>query len=335
MMDRHALFPGTQLSIDVRRYESTRHMQDSFAFVANIARLDGGDKVALVPGHILRRATHDEIEIIKASLGGNEGGLFSLSFFPWEIRKEPSGQFTELPEAEWEYFVIAFRGSNEDVGILEQVFCIAPIELKIAFVAASWPPDAGKGLPVRIYHAGRLFQMLNFPVGQPPERLVVTPSDAEQIASLFTALKSHDPRVIHMERITAQMLELEELRSDSTSKFLGYFGILESLLTHKPDPKDLYDSITRQVKNKVALLDHRWSPRLDYSAFKAVREDTVWSKMYAYRSALAHGDAADFGSELQVLGNHENAMALLKSTVKATARLAFMEPQLMVDLRNC
>jgi hypothetical protein len=110
MMGGHALSPGTQLSINVRRYESTMHMQDSFAFVANIARFDGGDKVELVPGHILRRATHDEIEIIKASLGGNEGGLFSLSFFPWEIRKEPSGQFTELPEAEWEYFRNCLQG---------------------------------------------------------------------------------------------------------------------------------------------------------------------------------------------------------------------------------
>lgn len=181
---------------------------------------------------------------------------------------------------------------------LEKVFCIVPIELKVAFVAASWPPDAGRGLTVRIYNTGRLFQILNFPVAEPPPRVVITPTDVEQITTLFTALKSHDSRLIHMERITAQMLELEELRSDSTSKFLGYFGILESLLTHKPDPKDLYDSITRQVKNKVALLDHRWSPRLDYSAFKAVKEDTVWSKMYAYRSALAHGDAA--GSELQV-----------------------------------
>ncbi len=238
MMGRHALSPGTQLSMDVSRYESTMHMQDSFAFVANVARIDGDQQVELVPGHILRRATHDEIEIIKASLGGDKGGLFSLSFFPWEVRKEPGGQLTELPEAEWEYFVIAFRGSNEDVVTLEQVFCIAPIELKVAFVAASWPPDAGRGLPVRIYHAGRLFQILNFPVGQPPPRVVVTPSDAEQIATLFRVLKSHDTRLIHMERITAQMLELEELRSDSISKFLGYFGILESFLTHKPDPKD-------------------------------------------------------------------------------------------------
>lgn len=87
MKGAHALSPGAKLTCDGDKYESSLHMQDSFAFVANIARLDGDDQVELVPGHVLRRATHDEIEIIKASLGGNKGGLLSLSFFPWEIRK--------------------------------------------------------------------------------------------------------------------------------------------------------------------------------------------------------------------------------------------------------
>jgi hypothetical protein len=165
---------------------------------------------------------------------------------------------------------------------------------------------------------------------------VITPSDAEQISTLFSALKSHDQRLVQMERIASQLLELEELRPGSTSQFLAYFVILESLLTHKPDPKDPYDSITRQVKNKVALLDHRWSPRLDYAEFAGTNADTVWKKMYHYRSILAHGDAPDFsGGELKALGSHGNAMALLKLTVKATARLALTEPQLLADLKNC
>ena len=138
-----------------------------------------------------------------------------------------------------------------------------------------------------------------------------------------------------MRRIAGQMLELEALPWHSPSKFLAYFGILESLLTIKPKPNDQCASITHQIKNKIALLDHRWSPCLDYSAFNGAKEDTVWAKMYAYRSALAHGDTPNFGSELQKLGSHENAMELLKSAVKAIARLALKEPQLMTDLRRC
>jgi hypothetical protein len=332
----HTLSPGAELSFDASRVESTMHLQDSFAFVANVARIDGASQLELAPGHILRRATPDEIEIIKSGISGSKGGLFSLPLLPWEQRQEPDGQFTELPQDEWEYFVIAFRGSNEEEVLLEQVFCIAPAELKVAFVAASWPSGAGIGLPVRIYHPGRLFQILKYPIGNLPKRLVVSPSDAEQIAILFSALKSHEGLPVQVERIAAQLLELEELRPDSTSQFLGYFGIIESLLTHRPESKDPYDSITRQVKNKIALLDHRWSPRLDYAEFAGTSSDAIWKKMYHYRSILAHGDAPDFSSgELKALGSHGNAMALLKSTVKATARLALIEPQLLADLKNC
>src|ERR1700686_3377378 len=105
--------------------------------------------------------------------------------------------------------------------------------------------------------------MLCPPISKQRKRFVVTPSDAEQIATLSSALKSHDKQLVQMERIRAQMLELDELRSDSIPQFLAYFAILESLLTHKPEPNDPYSSITRQVKNKVALLNHRWSPSLD------------------------------------------------------------------------
>jgi hypothetical protein len=335
MKDTYALPPGTALSVDASRFESTMQIRDSFAFVANVARIDGVDQLEVAPGHILRRATADEIGVIKSSLSGTEGALFRPPYFPWEYRQEPDGQLTELPEDEWEYFVIAFKGANVDVTTLEQVFCIATAELKVAFVALPWPPGDGVHL-ARIYHAGRLFQITNQPLGNPQKRLIVTPSDAEQIATLFSALKSHDSRLIQMERIVAQLLELEELRPGSTSQFLAYFGILESLLTHKPDPKDPYDSITRQVKNKINLLDHRWFPRLDYTAFAGTTEDNVWKKMYHYRSILAHGDKPDFSSgELNALGNHGNAMALLKSTVKATALLALTEPQLLADLKNC
>ncbi|MGA8743745.1 MAG: hypothetical protein WB561_21310 [Terracidiphilus sp.] len=336
MKHMHALLPGTQLTIDASQFQSTAHMQDSFAFVANVARINGADQLELAPGHILRRAGPDEIGVIKSTFSGSKGGLFTLPFLPWENRQEPDGRYTELPEDEWEYFVIAFKGSNEDEVTLEQVFCIAPAELKVAFVAASWPPDAGVGLPARIYHSGRLFQILNQPIGSQQKRLTVTVSDAEQIAILFSALKSHDQRLVQMERIAAQLLELEELRLGSTSQFLAYFVILESLLTHKPDPKDPYDSITRQVKSKIALLDHRWSPPLDYAEFKGTNLDTVWKKMYHYRSILAHGDTPDFNSaELKALGNHGNAMALLKSAVKATVQRALIEPQLLADLKNC
>jgi len=116
---------------------------------------------------------------------------------------------------------------------------------------------------------------------------------------------------------------------------LGYFAILESLLTHPPKPTDPYESITRQVKKKIALLDNRWTDRIDYTRFAGTPPETVWKRMYHYRSALAHGAKPDFGRELSALQNAETALNLLKETVKAVIRYALLEPQLLVDLREC
>jgi hypothetical protein len=116
---------------------------------------------------------------------------------------------------------------------------------------------------------------------------------------------------------------------------LGHFAVLEALLTHPPKPTDPYDSITRQVKKKLALLDHRSQPGIDYSSFAEANRETVWAKMYAYRSTLAHGGAPTFDGDLQVLGSHDNALKLVKQTAKALIRQALIEPQLLADLRDC
>jgi hypothetical protein len=76
---------------------------------------------------------------------------------------------------------------------------------------------------------------------------------------------------------------------------------MESLITHPPRPTDTIDSITRQVKQKVMLLDNRWQPRIDYRSFGENRPDTIWKTMYSYRSCLAHGAKPDFKGDLQLL----------------------------------
>jgi hypothetical protein len=116
---------------------------------------------------------------------------------------------------------------------------------------------------------------------------------------------------------------------------LGHFAVLEALLTHPPKPTDPYDSITRQVKKKLALLDRRSQPGIDYSSFAEANRETVWAKMYAYRSTLAHGGAPTFDGDLQVLESHDNALKLVKQTAKMVIRQALIEPQLLADLRDC
>src|SRR4051812_5497394 len=79
--------------------------------------------------------------------------------------------------------------------------------------------------------------------------------------------------------------------------------MLEALLTHPPDPADPYQSITRQIKKKLALVGRRCRPCTNYAAFNKSEIETIWTKMYEYRSCLAHGSTPDFKRKLNVLGN--------------------------------
>ena len=116
---------------------------------------------------------------------------------------------------------------------------------------------------------------------------------------------------------------------------LGYFIVIESLLTHKPDPKDPTDSISRQMRSKIRLLGNRMSPKLDHSGFDC-DQAKVWSALYSYRSTLAHGGDPDFTKgDLTKLKDQATAVNFLQETCRALLRKAVSEPDLVTDLKSC
>jgi hypothetical protein len=184
-------------------------------------------------------------------------------------------------------------------------------------------------------NAQRLFtQLEEARWGQIPF-LTVSKSDVQEIAEINSSIQEHKHASIDIHRYTRELQQLDGLPKGSPLVFLGYFGLLESLLTHQPDPRDPLDSITRQVKNKMALLERRFARPIDYSPFAGASSDTIWTKMYDYRSRLAHGDTLDFAGKLAALQNQQTALALLRESVKAVLRQALIEPELLSNLRNC
>lgn len=195
-----------------------------------------------------------------------------------------------------------------------------------------WP--AGSKLPALIHHPGRLDTQVRAISANRLPFVELTSTILANIELVHERYRTRDQGLVNIERHLQEILELDALPVDSPLLFLGYFAILESLITHKPKETDTIDSITRQVKQKLMLLDNRWQPRIDYSAFQG-KPDAIWQKMYHYRSDIAHGAEPDFKTKLQLLGDSKSALKLLKETVKSILRQTIIEPQLMLDLRNC
>ncbi len=341
-------------------------LRDSYTFVANVTALKGAVSLHLDSDHEVRRATAAEIADIKGNIK-NVLGITTQCWEFWECerpvpslqdrwrRKQPK----LLPEAEWRYFVIAFRGpkspSPEDVAAdpdvnLNFALDLAPVELENTYTTLyTTDPafyihrDAHAGLVGWRYQPDRLYQVFN----RARDQLLLRPRDDKQffveigseeiaeIAEIHALLEGHGSQLIKQEKLLAQLSSLKGLPHESPLRFLGYFAVLESLLTHPPQPTDPYDSITRQVVKKVILLDHRFRHPIDYGSFGGAPPETVWRKMYSCRSVVAHGGVPDFNKDLSLLKSQEDSLRLVKETTKAVIVQALREPQLMADLREC
>src|SRR5271157_232548 len=302
----------------------------TIAFVMNVARLIDATDFTLAPGHVLRRASATEVAHIKQGLIYFQ--TFTPPLSPWETNRASDGTVEFLREDEWRYFVIHCEGITESLREIERAARLAPVELEIAFKIGELSNGESGGYTL---HPGRLFYRMQEAGWGRFGFVKIGAAEIEQIKNLLAPLEAHDRSEIDVDRLTDELLELDALPPRSPLLLLGYFGMLESLLTHQSDPKDPLDSITRQIKNKVALLDNRFDHRLDYSSFAEASAEKIWTRMYELRSRLAHGDAPNFEGKLSILRDHQNALQVIRQTVKAVLRQALREPKLVADLKNC
>lgn len=150
------------LSKGTRSARPRKRLPYSYAFVMNVRTLQGAASFELASGHELRRATAREIGEIKETLKTLSGFTHPFVQHLWEcewpcsIGQARLGPPRLLPEAEWRYFVIAFRGSNAAFVELQPAFDLATVELEIAFTATR-SEFVRLGLS---FHPDRLSQLL-------------------------------------------------------------------------------------------------------------------------------------------------------------------------------
>lgn len=149
------------------------------------------------------------------------------------------------------------------------------------------------------------------------------------------------PRLL---RALEQFEDIDNLPETSTSKFLAYMSVIEAVLCHNPASGDSLDSITRQLKRNLALINNSLSgpAGLHLDRFLGASIDQVVARIYGYRSAVAHGDTG--ADDKQWLNNHApkdwdylgddwiNWFA--RGLTKRVLLAALSHPQLITDLRR-
>lgn len=138
---------------------------------------------------------------------------------------------------------------------------------------------------------------------------------------------------------------LDQLADTATLKVLGYFSVIEGLLSHSPEPSDRMDSIQRQLIRNINLLNNRLSENsleIDFRKFTPTGIEKTLKKIYAYRSAIAHGGKQeDVLKDITSIYNCDipkNQESLyihdwIRHMTKRLLMAAIIEPQLVRDLK--
>lgn len=317
---------------EVQMSNSVITIQGCWAFVLNQIDIDAELPFAFTEDCSIHKATDEQTQQIKKILSekvGCSGWCQPTQFYEYDaVRDGASTSLNQLPATEWRYYVVSTCDNGHTNNNLHMASNISAAPLEIS--ALIFYLKAGFGWRSGILQ--RNFDQFPMPVSH------IGKEDLLDIAEVYQSYITFDKEAFpEITRAMNMFDSLSFLQKNSTFHVLGLFAIIEMLITHNPKLEDRGDSITHQMQSKIPLLSRRFQEKLDYPFyFQDGSEKKVWSALYKYRSAMAHGGVSDFASsELRILKDANNADAFLREVVKRLLRHSLKEPQLYRDLRNC
>lgn len=338
--------PGT-MHLPDRLLEILRQRPNhGLALIGNIEHL-GTTEISLAPGTCIRRATPEEAEHLwKALLSLRPGDLvtnrnpFETKIVQKSLRIEDKlvkiNDVASLDASLHRYHLLEYPELSSTEHLLENASILTTAHLFVLYgVTATLDKNQDWG-PTR--HVSRFFAETDR-----SDLYFVETTDAwiEDLRVVYSKLSTYDNSLIPLAETLDEYRALQTIEEHPRMLFLGLFTLLEKLLTHKPNPEDRYDSITRQIRTKMTLLAARFRNSLEYSGVGTIGDlgenhlKNLWNDLYSLRSAIAHGDSPDFKKELKRLGDLTKAESFLRGALRAVMRQALDEPRLLADLRNC
>lgn len=316
-------------------------MATPFCFILNPLEVSGVLPFELIPGLFLQRANAGQTDLIKEQLikhGVNGSPVPPAYEYEWlppvsDGKSGYSWSSQSLPTDRFRYWVVTASGDNVlSVFHLQEAINLLRSDFDFGFCFSNFGSNGSLGVCV----PGSLGTgLLNLTSADP--LFTVTELDVAELACVgryHQAIQTCEKEHPNISRAIRTFADLKSLPRNSNLVVLGYFSVIESLVTH--DPKDDFDSLNHQISTKMVLLSKLFERRLDYkSLFGDHDPERVWKKLYSYRSALAHGAAADFKSKFQVLKDSSTASSFLKEATKLTLLFAMKDPEFLADLQKC
>lgn len=311
--------------------------EGGFYFISNILELDLKVPIKISKGLRLEKAKEEQIKLIQKSLEENTGFIKTArrSLYEYSTNIEKSKkQFSHrlLKKSEWKYYILSYSGNNYEACKFFKIANLIPPYFQSVYdyhtskkfgkgevLAHGWDPLANSSFylhPNREAHKLDL-NTLNFII------------DLHKQYSIFDKQKYEG-----IERAINLNSTLNQINQTSSLYILGLFMIIKMLITHKPNDKEIGDSLNHQIKTKIPFLSRRFYKPLDYSCFESSAPEKIWSSLYHFRSCIAHGSHVDFSkSPLKILKSNDTATEFLRFATKTLLVQAITEPEFINGLK--
>jgi hypothetical protein len=294
--------------------------------------------IVRLPEDMLRMA-RDELIRLKC-VNHTEAG--ERTPFEAVMRPTPTGQlitYDVLDESDYRYAALLCDPQAPDPLELfyraRNALRLVEVELPIGLIARFDPPRVSS-------HTMATFETTFLSGLTTADRTVrLTDTDVEQAGELVGAMLALDSDQFEsIKRAVELFADLDYVPSFSPFWVLGHFIIWEALLTHNSDPSDPQDSLGRQLRRYIPLLEHRLieagDDPIDQAWAGGMKFDKVIGQLYGYRSKIAHG-APHVGIFQKQPFNNLGWPGLdewIRTLTRRLLRAALREPQLVTDLKG-
>jgi len=306
----------------------------NFSLILDSLNVSGELPFEIIPQHWFRKVEKQEVELIKTKLSAHEMAYvryeYGLTMIGDDLEERPH----LLPPDSWRYYVISFHGSSENLRNIQHAANLLKDDLNLGWTFHN--DNAGSGAISYL-----LADISTFFVDHPffyesPKSLGI--DELREITSNYNLITGLDKNLYpNVLKAVSEFHQTKIIPNMSVLKILSYFSIIESLLTHRPKPSDTIDSITRQITTKMLLLNKRFQREMQYKSYfpTVTNLETVWKRLYDFRSRLSHGDNTDFTHEFSALESTDKISIFLIESLKLLILYTLNEPEFLADLQKC
>lgn len=322
-------------------------MAGFIAILSNI-KINNYEQIELTESYLLRKANKNEISLIKQELSGINiiDGHFDKNpdfIYEYDVEAVKKDEITTsfikkyLTEDKYRYWVIEFNDNGNKRKFLEKSIMLLKNSFEFGFIFITPSITLGNKETVVMTSDYTINMYKKISRNYPDYNAIeVDFEELELIPKLYEQLLLNGNKYNFINHAINNFDSLKYIDDNLDLLLVGYFSIIETLITHPPRLNESLDSISHQIVNKLNLLQKFFIRQLNYKEyFKEGKEETIWKKLYSYRSDIAHGNIVNFDNKYNILNSNKSIQLFLRETIKNLIILALEKPEFLNDLKKC